>query len=427
MPAKVFQVQSKDSVVKLNAFDAINAVQNLSLDPRFNEEYYSEMGNANFTDVSRQPETGGSFDVTATGSIAAMLARMNYNYTTQSYQFDPSTKGNTYTLTEVDMENLIFDLINLKQPGLTFSQASLVPNAQLNSVSFRVDSNGTGSESYSFDAALQEEFYKPYHDMVSIPMTTLSSGTIQVPAAYQSLVASGTHNIMYVFKDNEKFRGSIASPQATWSSQFVITVPTANFKTAAPFDRVVAVLFKIVPGAFPTIYYPTTSRFVRGDRADVWLVSSGTSGLSDANRLLRCQSADVNVPLGRDRLTEIRRNNDESTVYYRAINYPLSITANIQLNETTLQQWADLQGKVLNESASSSIVDANNVMNLSDFIDLKLVIKYYKKGNDVTPLCTVTLDDINVNSFSNRQQVGGRGERTLGLTGSRISIVGNTL
>ena len=426
MPSKVFQVQSKDSVVKLNAFDAINAVQNLSLDPRFNEEYYSELGNANFTDVSRQPETGGSFDVTATGSVAAMLARMNYNYTTQAYQFNPATKGNAYTINEVDLETMIFDVINLKQPGLTFSQAALIPNAQLTNVSLRVDSTGTGSESYSFEAQIQEEFYKPYHDMVSVPMTTLTSGTCQVPAAYQSLVASGTHNIMYVFKDNDKFRGSVASPQAFWSSQFVITVPTALFTTAAPFDRVVAVLFKIVPGTFPTIYYPTSARFVRGDRADVWLVASGAT-VSDGNRLLRCQSVDVNVPLGRDRLTEIKRNNDETTVYYRALTYPLTITANVQLNETNLQQWADLQGKLLNEAGSSFTVDPNNVMNLSDFIDLKLVIKYYKKGNDLTPLCIVTLDDININSFSQRMQVGGRGERTLGLTGSRITIVGNSL
>lgn len=427
MAAKVFQVQSKDSVVKLNAFDAINAVQNLNLDPRFNEEYYSEMGNANFTDVSNQPETGGSFDVTATGSIPAMLARMNYNYTTQTYQFDPSTKGNAYSVNEVDLENMIFDLINLKQPGQTFSQASLVPNSQLTSLSFRVDSTGTGSESYSFDASIQEEFYKPYHDMVSIPMTTLTSGTIQVPSAYQSLVASGTHGIMYVFKDNEKFRGSIASPQATWTSQFVITVPTATFRTSAAFDRVVAVLFKLVPGTFPTIYYPTSARFVRGDRADVWLVASGVSGLSDANRLLRCQSVDVNIPLNRDKLTEIKRNNDATTTYFRALSYPLSITSNVQLTETTLQQWADLQGKTLNEAASNTVVDANNVLNLSDFIDLKIVVKYYKKGNDVTPLCTVTLDDINITSFSERQQVGGRAERTLGFTGSRVTIAGNTL
>lgn len=427
MPAKVFQVQSKDSVVKLNAFDAINAVQNLSLDPRFNEEYYSEMGNANFTDVSNQPETGGSFDTTATGSVAAMLARMNYNYTTQTYQFDPTVKGNTYTITETDLENTIFDLINLKQPGLTFSQATLVPNSQLTSLSLRVDSTGTGTESYSFDASLQEELYKPYQDLVSVPMTTLTSGTIQVPAAYQSLVASGTHNILYVFKDNEKYKGSVASPQATWTSQFVITVPTALFKTTAPFDRVVAVLFKIVPGTFPTIYYPTTARFVRGDRADVWLVASGTIGINDSNRLLRCQSVDITVPLTRDKLTEIRRNNDATTTYYRAINYPLSITANLQLNETDLQQWGSIQGKILNESASSFTVDTNNVMNLADFIDLKIIVKYYKKGNDVTPLCTVTLDDINITSFSERQQVGGRAERTLGFTNSRITIVGNTL
>src|SRR5258707_9252895 len=148
MASKVFQVQAKDSVVRLNAFDAINAVQNLSIDPRFNEEYYTEMGNANFSAQSRQPETEGSFEVTATGSVAAMLARMNYNYTTQAYAFDPTTKGNIFSFTEVDMDEMIFDLINLKRPGDTFSDATLIPNAQLTDLSLRIDSTGTGSETY---------------------------------------------------------------------------------------------------------------------------------------------------------------------------------------------------------------------------------------------------------------------------------------
>lgn len=415
--AKVFQVQAKDSVVRLGAFEAINAVQNLSLDPRFNEEYYSELGNANYTAQSRQPETEGSFEVTATGSLPAMLARMVYDFNTQTYKFDPTTKGNIHTIVETDLEYCIFDVLNLKQPGLTFTDATLVPNAYLSDVSIRVDSTGTGSESYRFAADLQEAFYKPYHDMISVPMSTLTSGTCQVPAGYTG-VTSGTYAIMYVFRDNVKFD----STQASWTASTTITVPTGLFTTTTPKDRVTAILYKRTPGSFPTIYYPTTARFVRGDRADVWLVVSGV-GVSDNNRLLRCQSIDITVPLTRDRLTEIRRNNDLSTTYYRAVNYPLQIASNLTLNETTLQQWADLQGKVLNEAASTTPIDSNNVMNLKDFSAMKIVVRYYVKGND-TALATVTLDEVNITAFGERQQVGGRAERTLSYTGSKITIVG---
>lgn len=416
MAAKVFQVQAKDSVVRLNAFEAINAVQNLNLDPRFNEEYYTEMGNANFSAQSRQPETEGSFEVTATGSIAAMLARMNYNYTTQAYVFDPVTKGNVFTFTETDMDEMVFDLINLKRPGDTFSDATLVPNAQLTDISLRIDSTGTGSESYRFVANLQEAFYKPYNDMVSVPLVTLTSGTAQVPAAYS--ITSGTHALMYVFKDNQKFDNT----QASFTGTTTITVPGAQFTTSAPFDRVTAVLYNRTVGAFPTIYYPTTARFVRGDRADVWLIVSGTAG-TDANRLLRCQSVDITVPINSDKLTEIRRNNDQNTTYFRGVNFPLSITSNVVLTETTLQQWASLQGKTLNESAPVTPVDQNNKFNLADFSAMKLIVKYYVRGNE-SPLTTVTLDNIQITGFSERQQTGGRAERTLGYTGSQITVVG---
>lgn len=436
MPAKVFQVQSKDSVVKLGPFDTINAVQNLNLDPRFNEEYYSEMGNPDYSAQARQPETGGSFEVTATGSLASVLARMNYNYNTQAYAYSSTTKGNSYTFTETDMENMIFDLINQKQPGLTFSQATLIPNAQLTGITLRIDSTGTGSENYTFEAALQEEFYKPYHDMISVPLTTLTSGTAQIPAAFQANVTSGNYNIVYVFKDNVKFKGDFTNyltPDATWINSTTIQVPAANFKTTAPFDRVVAVLCRYVPGTFPTIYYPTSARFVRGDRADIWLVASGTS-TSDANRYLRIQSCEVNIPLTRAKLTEIKRNSDLTTVYYRALNYPLQITGNLSINENTLSQWAALQlntatatTKVLNEAASNTIIDVNNVMNLVDFTGMTLIINYYLAGIDTTPLQTVTLSPAFVTSFSERQQVGGHAERTIGITGSAITIVGNTL
>lgn len=417
--AKVFQVQPKDSVLKLNAFDAINAIQNFNTDPAFNEEYYSELGNPNFTTRSVQPEVTGSFESTATGSMPAMLARMRYNYDTQTYSFNPATKGNVFTFDETDFEFMVCDIINLKRPGATFSVATLLPHAQLTGMTLRMDSTGTGGETYNFEGQLEEAFYKPYHDMVAVPLTTVNATTVQIPAAYSATINSGTHAIMYVFQDNTKFDSSVC----TYASNTNITVSGANFATSAPYDRISGVLYKRSPGSFPTIYYPTSARFVRGDRADIWLVWSGTTGLIDSNRLLRCQSIDITVDLPRERLTEIRRNNDKSTIYFRGLNYPLTITGNLTILETTLETWATLQNKVLNESASVTPVDVNNVLNLAGFVPLTLVIKYYPQGSS-TALCTVTVDNCNVVGWSNRMAIGGRGEYTVNVTGSEISIVG---
>lgn len=429
--AKVFQVQAKDSVVKLGPFDTINAIQDLNLDPRFNEEYYSELGNINYTAQSRQPETSGSFSLTSTGALASILARMKYDYSSQAYTFDPVLKGNAYSFSEADFEFCIFDLINSKQPGLVFTNAALVPAAQLTGITIRVDSTGSATESLTFEGQIQEEYYKPYHDIIAVPLTTLTSGTAQIPAAFSATVNSGTYGILYVGKDTNRFFGSYSGPYiptpsnaATFTTSTVITVPTALFQTSAPFDRVVAYLYKLVPGTFPTIYYPTSARFVRGDRADVWMIGSGTS-FSDGNRTLRVQSVDINLPIRRTKLTEVKRNSDLNTIYYRTVDYPLQFTATATLNEVDLQQWASLQNKTLNNAAATTPIDSSNLVDLVDFTGLRLVVRYWVAGNDTTPLCEMRIDDASVTGWSERQRVGTHAERTLNLTGSKFNIVGN--
>lgn len=420
MPSGVFQIQAKDSVVRLGAFDAVNAIQNLSLDPTFNEENFSELGNKNFTATARSPETSGSFEVTATGSIPSVLARMIYNYTTQEYLFDPSTGGNTYSITEDDFENAIFDVLNLKRPGGAFDQATVVPNAQLTGFSLRADATGTASETYTFEADRQESYFKPYHDMVSVPLNTITATTAEIPSAFTSTIDSGTYHIMKVFKDDEEFDSTLAS----WSDTDTITVTGAAFETIAPFNRVTALLYKIAAGSFPTIFYPTTARFVKGDRVDVWLVNSGTT-TTDANRLLKCQSVDMNIDLSRDALQQIKRNDNLNTTYWRGLNFPLNITATLTVTEVDLAMWAGLEGQTLNQAADVDTIDANNLMDLVSFETQKLELKYYRQGND-TALCTIVVTDMDINGFGDAQQVGGRLERTIGLTGSNMTIEGTT-
>jgi hypothetical protein len=357
---------------------------------------------------------------------------MKYDYNAQSYLFDPVTKGNAYSFVETDLEFMVFDLINSKQPGQTFQSAALVQSAQLTGITVRVDSTGSASETYTFEGTIQEEYYKPYHDIIAVPLTTLTSGTAQIPAAFSATINSGTYGILYVAKDNTRFFGSYSGPAvpgpvgAIFTTSTTIQVATALFTTSAPFDRVVAYLYKLVPGTFPTVFYPTTARFVRGDRADVWIIQSGTS-VSDGNRTLRVQSVDINIPIRRMKLTEIRRNNDLNTIYYRATDYPIQISATATINEVDLQQWATLQNKTLNQSAPTTPIDSNNVQDLVDFSGLRIVVRYYLAGNDVTPLCEINVNNCFVTGWGERQRIGTHSERTLSITGSQLNIIGNTL
>jgi hypothetical protein len=421
-----FQIQAKDSVLSFGPFVTINAVQNLNLDPTFNEENYSELGNATYTTTSRQPETSGSFEVTSTGSVPAILARMLYSYTTQSYTFDTTTQGNAYSFSETDFENMIFDVINLKAPGTTFNEAVLIPNAQLTGLTFRVDATGTGSETFSFEADLQEAFAPPYHDLVTVPLETQSTTTADLPSEFASTgtgdIDSGTHAIVYVFVDNQKYTDDVAD----WTDADTITLTGSVLSTSADYERVSAVLAKRTAGSMPSIYYPTAARFVKGDRADIWLLNSGTSQ-ADANRLLRCQSVDISVDLTREKLSEIRRNDDQSTTFWRGLSYPLDITVNVNVLETGLEQYAALQNKTLNPTASmvgDVVIDTENVFNLADFDpSLTLQVKYYRTGSD-TAMCTLTMTTLGITGFSERQVVQGRAERTMSFIGSDLAIVG---
>jgi hypothetical protein len=56
---------------------------------------------------------------------------------------------------------------------------------------------------------------------------------------------------------------------------------------------------------------------------------------------------------------------------------------------------------------------------------MRLIIKYYPATGS-TPICTVKLDDLEVTTFGETQQVQGRAERSVGLTGSSITIDGDT-
>ena len=65
------------------------------------------------------------------------------------------------------------------------------------------------------------------------------------------------------------------------------------------------------------------------------------------------------------------------------------------LYETTLTKFAELQGKTLNESATTGTVDLENILSSNDFTDAKLVVEWYKYGSD-SPIQRLTCDAVTV-------------------------------
>lgn len=425
---EIFQLQGKDSVLRLNHYAAVNAVQSFDWSPTFNEELYDELGNAEHTAQSISPEVSGSFEMTATGSTVAFLKRMINKYNAGTGEFegylagDPASADNAGTITGSELERAIFDLIEAKKANEAFTRSLLLPRMHLSQLAWRADSNGAATETYSFEGELAEVYRDPMHDLVSVPVVRKDAATVTVPAGFTLDPATG-YAMVQLMVDDEIIDAASLTENATTPND----VDVAGF--AIPIGaRLALVLYKAVPGAFPAIDYPTTSRFVRADDIDIFLVPKATvdiAGLADAalnahvfsasDRLLRVQSADINVDLRREALRQIAQNSRNTSVYYRAATYPLAVTASASSFETDLADWQKIQGK-----------NGTDVLNLGDFenMEWQLVLRYYK-GSSV--LQTIAFMDARVSGRSARVSVGGRAEVTWNFTGSAIKIEGSDI
>jgi hypothetical protein len=442
----IFQLQAKDAVIRINNTDALNAVQSFSWDSALNAENLSQLGDANFDAQIITPEVTGSFEVRSTGATAAILSRMIYRLNPSTGEFTgPMGTSNTALIRETDLEFAVFDIIEAKKANEVFDRSTLIPRAFLTSLALSASAEGTATETYSFSSDVLEIFRKPYHDLVSVPVlrkTGSETTTVVVPGGTlvegTTVVASADWKIHALDIDGKRIPASgltvtgqdVALSGATVASG--VTIPLGA--------RTHLLLYRKVPGAFPTIVAPTTARFVKADKINIWLVNpaatftvGGTTAtveahllanrdlnavnFADSDLVLRVQSCNLNVDLQRESLQEIRANDRGNSVYYRAAQYPLNITADFSAYETDLDTWAKLQSKNAYGSATPDI------LNLADFENKEwmLVTRYYK-GN--TTLQTVALLNAKVENPGSSVSVGGRAETTFQMTGSKLAIKG---
>ena len=105
MAENVRLASSKDTVYTLNGFGALAGLQRFNYSYSANEEDMYEIGNSVKVATSSDPETSLSFEVTDTGALAALFARMQYDYSAQDYEagvtLDITT--NVFSFTEDDL------------------------------------------------------------------------------------------------------------------------------------------------------------------------------------------------------------------------------------------------------------------------------------------------------------------------------------
>lgn len=409
--------QAKDTVYTLNGYGALSGLQRFNYSYSANEEDIDEIGNANTVATPTDPETSLSFEITDTGNLAAVLARMRFDYATQEYEAGVTTDitTNAFSFTEDDLQYLIFTAGEYKAPGDVFDQAVLFPYNFANSISISLSADGIGTVSIDAAGALFKPLYKPYHTARAYAVQYASDTTVDMPGGWG--VSSGTHNLLGMEINNQ----IVEDTNLSWSDSDTIEI--AGGDTVDDDDRIMVWAFERTASAsVPAIDYVNTIRFVKPDRINIWLIPSGTAAGSTDN-YLRVQSLDMTVDLGREELKEIARNETKSAIFYRAPQYPLDITGSIRIFESTLDKFAQLQGKTLNESATTSSIDTENVLDSNDFIDAKVIVEWYKYGSD-SPIQRMTCDNVAITGFDSTQEVNGRKEATWNLKTSDFLIEG---
>lgn len=401
-------IQAKDAVYSINGYQAINGLQRFNYRFTAREETHDEIGNAAHVDISYEPETTGSFEVTDTATLAPLFARMRFDYQNQEYfaKANPDLNTNAgFSITEDDLEHMVFDLIEQKKPGGEFSEAKLIPNCYLTRFALRLTADGVGTATIDWQGNLLIPVYKPYHKLQSFPLVYATSSTATIAAGWS--VTSGTHGILGGMVNNIQLEPT----DLAWTTSTTVTVQASGLSKIGGLnseDRIMVWLYDRNATDPVAIDYVNGIKFVKPDRINIWLLPSGVA-TAEANRMLRVQSVDITGEVSRDELREILRNESRSSTFYWAPRYPLIFNGTINVMETTLHKWAELQGKTLNESASTSTVDTDNVLDVTSFNDAQLVIEWYKYGS-TSPLQRLTFSRIKVLGYEGTMTVNGRKE-----------------
>lgn len=416
MPQTVRLASSKDTVYTINGYGALGGLQRFQYSYAANEEDIDELGSAVSAATTSDPETSISFEVTDTGTLASLLARMRYDYTSQAYAAGVTNDitTNAFSFDQDDLEFMIFTAGEYKSPGDTFDQCTIFPFHFIDSLSFRLTSDGIGSVTFDANGALFKPIYKPYHTTRAYPVTFATTTTADIAAGWS--VNSGTHNVLALEVDNQ----IIEEGNLAWSDSDTVVISGGS--TISAENRLMLWAFERTPGTAPAIDYVDTIRFVKPDRINIWLMpEADTATLS--NNMLRVQALDLTVNLSREELREIAKNDQATSIFFQAPQYPLDITGQVRIIETDLTKWAELQGKTLNESATTSTIDTDNVLNISDFGTLKLIVEWYKYTSN-SPMQRMICSGVSITGYDSSVEVGGRKEGTWSITTSAFNLEG---
>lgn len=428
------QVLGSDKALRLNNFNTLGLVQSFDWAPNFNAQDTFELGRTTRLDTAMELETSGSFQLTSSGNLAGVLARMMVLYNAGSgafegFEFNSVASGaflgsNGYSYDQDDFTRVKMDLVlHEKTEQSLFNRSTYLACAYPTTISGRVDTSGAAQDTINWSGLFAVGFPSPYHDIVATPVTRASGTTMTVPAAYSAT----THTLAYVTIDGVPYRtlntDAIYATYATTVITMVggFTIPTGVvmtacfYKTTTPNTVWSTVHSPTTVGAGATAVYG-----IRGYQANVYIAPANSGTPVSSEQWLRVQSLDYSIDLRMEALRQIAVNAQGTTIYHRAPTYPLNMTVNATVYET---EWADWKAMLTKSFPGNSLYQdvyefAPNYLKTS----FAVVIHYFTKGG--TKIQDLIFGDVRVDGFGSRINVGGRAEITWTLRGSQVTVNG---
>jgi hypothetical protein len=428
----VTQVLGTDKALRLNNFNTLGLVQNFNWAPNFNAQDVFELGTTTRLDTLMELETSGSFEISAAGNLAGIIARMKVKNNAgtgafEGFTFAPTASGtgiNGYTFTQDDLANLKFDaVLHEKTNQSTFDRSTYLACCYPTTINGRVDSNGMAMDTINWSGLFVSGFPSPYHDVRTV--AAVKSGASALTLIDGSAYASGW-TLAYITIDGVPYTTNTDSPvYATYSGGTItmtgLVVPAGVvsmatfYKSSAPNTVWANVHTPDTVGSGANAVFG-----VRGFQANVYIAPADATAETPTSQWLRVQSLDYSIDLRVETMRQIAFNEQGTAVYHRAPTYPLAMSVNATVMET---DWADWKA-LLNKTFSGGDI-YNNTYDFAPATlkkEFAVVVDYFTK--DGTKIQRVTFGDLRVDGMGTRIAVGGRGEITWSFRGSEFQVEG---
>lgn len=424
------RVNASDKILRINDYALVGLVQNFEYSPALNAEDVFELGNPNRVDTSFEYEATGSFELLDSGALPGILARAiiqrdSSNVPTGYMYASGGANGkNAYTISEADLEEVMFDLIEHERTDFgNFNRSFVMPRCFLTGISGRADTNGMASVTLNFANDFAFGAPTPYHDQKSVRCVRSSGTTITTTP----LTLWTGYAIAYVYVNERRFRTTNTDPTyvtfTTPASGLITFTTTEGY--VVPLDAQIRVIMYKTSGSTQFLSVNsgeqgTTATHIKGYMVSMYIAPVSASAPTSPEQWLRVQSVDYNIDLKVQVLKQIAQNLMGSAVYARVATYPFDIAVNASVTETDWVDWKAILNKTF--PGNDFYQDSYDLVPASLKTSFNIVMVQYTRAG--TKLCEYRFTDMRVDSQGMRVAVQGVGEVTWSFKGTKFTIVG---